>query len=126
MSLGDVAAFALTVWAVFVVSSFVRFVLDEEVYPRVRLPRGAAYAFATIVHYVIVVIGFVLAVAALGIDLNRLTIVAGALGLGVGIGLQSTVANFVSGLILLLERRLRAAPPRGRRRSARHARGPDP
>jgi potassium-dependent mechanosensitive channel len=106
LSVGDVAAFALTVWAVFVVSSFVRFVLDEEVYPRVHLPHGAAYALATIVHYVIVFIGFVLAVAALGIDLNRLTIVAGALGVGVGIGLQSVVANFVSGLILLLERRL--------------------
>jgi small-conductance mechanosensitive channel len=106
LSLGDVAAFALTVWTVFVVSSFVRFVLDEEVYPRVHLPRGAAYALATIVHYVIVVIGFVFAVAALGIDLNRLTIVAGALGIGVGIGLQSVVANCVSGLILLLERRL--------------------
>ena len=106
LSLGDVAAFALTVWAVFLVSALVRFVLDEEVYPRVRLPRGAAYALATMVHYVIVVIGFVFAVAALGIDLNRLTILAGALGLGVGIGLQSAVANFVSGLILLLERRL--------------------
>jgi small-conductance mechanosensitive channel len=106
LSLGDVAAFALTVWAGFVVSSFVRFVLDEEVYPRVRLPHGAAYALATIVHYVIVLVGFVFAVAALGIDLNRLTIVAGALGVGVGIGLQSVVANFVSGLILLLERRL--------------------
>jgi small-conductance mechanosensitive channel len=106
VSLGDVAAFALTVWAVFLLSSFVRFVLDEEVYPRVRLPRGAAYALATIVHYLIVVSGFVFAVAALGIDLNRVTIVAGALGVGVGIGLQSMVANFVSGLILLLERRL--------------------
>jgi small-conductance mechanosensitive channel len=106
VSLGDVAAFALTVWAVFLLSSFVRFVLDEEVYPRVRLPRGAAYALATIVHYLIVVSGFVFAVAALGIDLNRLTIVAGALGVGVGIGMQSAVANFVSGLILLLERRL--------------------
>jgi small-conductance mechanosensitive channel len=106
VSLGDAAAFALTVWVVFVVSAFVRFVLDEEVYPRVRLPRGAAYVLARIVHYVIVVIGFVLAVAALGIDLNRVTIVAGALGVGVGIDLQSAVANFVSGLILLLERRL--------------------
>jgi potassium-dependent mechanosensitive channel len=106
VSLGDVAAFALTVWAVFLLSSFVRFVLDEEVYPRVRLPRGAAYALATIVHYLIIVSGFVFAVAALGIDLNRVTIVAGALGVGVGIGLQSVVANFVSGLILLLERRL--------------------
>jgi len=106
VSLGDAVAFVLTVWAVFVVSSFVRFVLDGEVYPRVRLPRGAAYALATIVRYVIVVIGFAFAVAALGIDLNRLTIVAGALGVGVGIGLQNVVANFVSGLILLLERRL--------------------
>jgi small-conductance mechanosensitive channel len=106
VSLADVAVFALTVWGVFVVSSFVRFVLDEEVYPRVSLPRGAAYALATIVRYVIVVIGFVFAVAALGIDLNRVTIVAGALGVGVGIGLQSVVANFVAGLILLVERRL--------------------
>ena len=106
VSLADAAVFAVMVWSVFVVSSFVRFVLDEEVYPRVRLPRGAAYALATMVRYVIVVIGFVFAVAALGIDLNRLTIVAGALGVGVGIGLQSVVANFVSGLILLLERRL--------------------
>ena len=106
VSLGDAAGFALTVWAVFVVSSFVRFVLDEEVYPRVRLPHGAAYALATIVRYVIIVIGVVFAVAALGIDLNRLTIVAGALGVGVGIGLQNVVANFVSGLILLVERRL--------------------
>lgn len=106
VSLGDAVAFALSVCAVFVVSSFVRFLLDEEVYPRVRLPRGAAYALATIVHYVIVVSGFVFVVAALGIDLNRLTILAGALGLGVGIGLQSAVANFVSGLIVLLERRL--------------------
>jgi small-conductance mechanosensitive channel len=106
VSLGDAAAFALTVGAVFVVSSFVRFLLDEEVYPRVRLPRGAAYALATMVHYVIVVIGVGLAIAALGIDLNRLTLVAGALGVGVGIGLQGVVANFVSGLIVLLERRL--------------------
>jgi small-conductance mechanosensitive channel len=106
LSLGDVVAFALTVWVVFIISAFVRFVLDEEVYPRVQLPRGAAYALATIVHYVIVIAGFLFAVAALGIDLNRLTIVAGALGVGVGIGLQSVVANFVSGLILLLERRL--------------------
>jgi small-conductance mechanosensitive channel len=106
LSLGDVAAFALTVWAAFVVSSFVRFVLREDVYPRLQLPRGSAYAASTVLHYLLVLTGFVLAVAALGIDLNRITILAGALGVGVGIGLQNVVANFVSGLILLLERRL--------------------
>jgi potassium-dependent mechanosensitive channel len=106
LSVGDVAAFALTVWIALVGSSFVRFVLNEELYPRVRLPRGSSYALSTIVHYVIVVTGFVFALAALGVDLTRVTILAGALGVGVGIGLQNVVANFVSGLVLLLERRL--------------------
>ena len=106
ISLGDVAAFALTVSAAFVLSSFIRVVLQEDVYPRVRLPRGAAYAISTLVRYVVLLIGFVLAIAGLGIDLNRITILAGAFGVGVGIGLQNVVANFVSGLILLFERRL--------------------
>lgn len=106
LSLGDVVAFALTIWAAFLVSSFVRFALQEEVYPRVQLPRGAAYALTTILHYIVVIAGFVFAVAALGVDLNRITILAGALGVGVGIGLQNVVANFVAGLILLVERRL--------------------
>src|SRR5262245_42416570 len=106
LSVGDVVAFALTVWIAFVGSSFVRFALNEELYPRVQLPRGSSYALSTIVHYLIIVTGFVFALAALGIDLTRVTILAGALGVGVGIGLQNVVANFVSGLILLLERRL--------------------
>src|SRR5262249_41189446 len=106
LSPGDVVAFAITVWAAFLVSSFVRFALEEELYPRVSLPRGASYAVSPLLHYIVVVSGFVLAVAALGVDLNRITILAGALGVGVGIGLQNVVANFVSGLILLVERRL--------------------
>jgi potassium efflux system protein len=106
LSLADVAAFGLTVWAAFLISSFVRFVLGEDVYPRVLLPRGVPYAVSTLVHYAIVLVGFVFAVAALGVDLNRITILAGAFGVGIGIGLQNVVANFVSGLILLLERRI--------------------
>ena len=107
LSLGDGVAFALTIWAAFLLSSFVRFVLQEDVYPRVGLPRGLPYAVSSMVHYTVVLIGFLFAVAALGFDLTRITILAGALGVGVGIGLQSVVANFVAGLILLLERRIR-------------------
>jgi len=106
LSLGDVVALVLTVSVAFALSAFVRFVLQEDVYPRVGLPRGVPYAASALVHYAIVVAGFVVAVAALGVDLTRITILAGALGVGVGIGLQSVVANFVSGLILLLERRI--------------------
>jgi len=53
---------------------------------------------------VVLVIGFLAAAAAAGFDIGRFTLVAGALGVGVGIGLQNVVNNFVSGLILLFER----------------------
>jgi len=106
LSLADVVAFGLTFWAAFLLSSLVRFVLQEDVYPRVLLPRGVPYTVSTLVRYAIVLVGFVFAVAALGVDLNRITILAGAFGVGIGIGLQNVVANFVSGLILLLERRI--------------------
>ena len=106
LSLGDVAVFVVTVGAAFLLASVVRFVLGEEVYPRVLLPRGVPYAVSTLIRYAIILTGFVVAVLALGVDLNRVTLLAGALGVGVGIGLQSAVANFVAGLILLLERRI--------------------
>jgi small-conductance mechanosensitive channel len=106
LSLGDVVAFGLTVGAAFVVSSFIRFVLREEIYPRTRLARGQSYALSILLHYAVVLVAFLLAVAALGADLTRVTILAGAFGVGIGIGLQSVVANFVSGVILLLEQRV--------------------
>src|SRR5438132_6608714 len=65
LSLGDVVAFGLTIWAAFLLSSFVRFVLHEDVYPRVGLPRGLPYALSSLLHYIIVLVGFVFAVAAL-------------------------------------------------------------
>ena len=106
LSLGDVAVFVLTVGATFALASVVRFVLQEDVYPRIWLPRGVSYAVSTLIRYGIILVGFVVAILVLGVNLDRVTLVAGALGVGIGIGLQNVVANFVSGLILLLERRL--------------------
>ena len=104
ISLGDVLTFALTVWAAVLVSAFVRFVLEEDVYPRVHLVRGLSYALSSVLHYAILLVGFWLAIAAMGVDLTKVTILAGALGVGIGFGLQNVVNNFVSGLILLFER----------------------
>jgi potassium-dependent mechanosensitive channel len=106
LSLGDVAVFVLTVGAAFALASVVRFVLKEDVYPRIWLPRGVSYAVSTLIRYGIILAGFVVAILVLGVNLDRVTLVAGALGVGIGIGLQNAVANFVSGLILLLERRI--------------------
>lgn len=104
ISLGNIVAFIVTVWLAFLLSRFLRFLLEEDIYPRVNLARGVPYAVSTMLHYAILLVGFFFAVAAMGIDMTKFTILAGAFGVGLGFGLQNIVNNFVSGLILLFER----------------------
>ncbi|MBV9998561.1 MAG: mechanosensitive ion channel [Verrucomicrobia bacterium] len=104
LSLGHVLAFAIAVWASFLVSRFLRFLLEEDVYERFNLPRGLPYAVSTLLHYLVLVAGFFVGLAALGFDMTKFTILAGAFSVGIGFGLQNIINNFVSGLILLFER----------------------
>jgi len=104
ISLGDFVLFGLMIWLAHVNSRFVRFVLEEGILPRARLPRVVPFAISTFARYAILLIGFMMAVAAVGFDLSRFALMAGALGVGIGIGLQDVVNNFISGVILLFER----------------------
>jgi small-conductance mechanosensitive channel len=104
VSAGAVLAFAVTVWLSFTISRFLRFILAEDVYSRVSLTPGMPYALSTLLHYAVLLIGFVMALAATGMQLDRFALLAGAFGVGIGFGLQNIVNNFVSGLILLIER----------------------
>ncbi len=104
LSLWNLFSFGLVIWISFTLSRFIRFLLDEDVYPRLDLPRGLPNAFSTALHYILLLIGFFTAVGALGYDLSKFTILAGAFGVGLGFGLQNIVNNFVSGIILLFER----------------------
>jgi len=101
---GHILAALIAVWASFLVSKFLRFVLEEDVYHHLHLGRGISYAISTMLHYVILVLGFFIALGALGIDLTKLTILVVAFTVGIGFGLQNIINNFVSGLILLFER----------------------
>ena len=103
-SVGDVLEFVFTIWLAYVLSSFIRFVLQEDVYPRTGLTRGMSYALSSLLNYIILTLGFLLALGAVGMDLTKMTVLAGAFGVGLGFGMQSIVNNFVSGLILLFER----------------------
>jgi potassium-dependent mechanosensitive channel len=103
-SVGDVLEFVFTIWLAYVVSSFIRFVLQEEVYPRTGVTRGMSYALSSLLNYIILTLGLLLAIGAVGMDLTKMTVLAGAFGVGLGFGMQSIVNNFVSGLILLFER----------------------
>jgi len=104
ITLGNLLAFGLTVWAAFLFSRFVRFLLEEDVYPRFHLATGLPYAISTMLHYLILLAGFLTAAAALGLDMTKFTILAGAFGVGLGFGMQTIVNNFISGVILLFER----------------------
>jgi potassium-dependent mechanosensitive channel len=103
-SVGDIVAFLLTVLAAYLLSAFIRFVLQEDVYSRTRIATGQSYAVSSLLNYFILASGFVVALGVLGLDLNKVTVLLGAFGVGIGFGLQSVVNNFVSGLILLFER----------------------
>jgi small-conductance mechanosensitive channel len=104
ISVEDVLVFIVTVWIAYLLSAFIRFVLQEDVYPRINLGPGQSYAASSLLNYIILALGFVAALGALGVDFSKLTILASAFGVGIGFGLQSVVNNFVSGLILLFER----------------------
>jgi small-conductance mechanosensitive channel len=104
ISVEDVLAFVLTVWMAYLLSAFIRFVLQEDVYPRINLAPGQSYAASSLLNYIILALGFVAALGVLGVDFSKVSILAGAFGVGIGFGLQSVVNNFVSGLILLFER----------------------
>jgi potassium efflux system protein len=103
-SVGDIVAFFLAVLGAYLLSAFMRFVLAEDVYPRTRIGTGVSYAISSLLNYAVLTIGFIVALGVLGMDLTKITVLAGAVGVGIGFGLQDVVNNFVSGLILLFER----------------------
>ncbi len=104
ISVGEVLAFVGGIWAAVIVSRILARTLQEDVAPRLEMGPGVPAAAALIVRYTVLALGFVLAASAAGIGLSQLALFAGALGVGVGFGLQNIVSNFVSGLLLVFER----------------------
>lgn len=100
----DFLTFALVFIAVYAVSRLLQTVLRKSVLPNTRLDSGARNAVASFAGYAGFAIAAISAVSAAGLDLSSLAIVAGALSVGIGFGLQNVVNNFVSGIILLIER----------------------
>jgi len=66
----------------------------EDVYDRLKLTRGLPYAISTVLHYVVLAIWIFRRVGALGVDMTKFTILAGAFSVGVGFGLQNVINNF--------------------------------
>ncbi|MGE5219637.1 MAG: mechanosensitive ion channel domain-containing protein [Chloroflexota bacterium] len=103
ISIQDLAVFFAVLVSAIVVSRMLRFLLAEEILPRIRLPRGVPGAVDVLARYGVMLLGFFIALAAAGVDLSKVTLLISALGVGIGFGLQNVVNNFVSGLILVFE-----------------------
>lgn len=103
ISIQDVTMFVVVIVSAILISRLIRFVLAEEIFSRVVLPRGVPGAVDVLSRYGILLLGFFIALAAAGVDLSKVTLIVSALGVGIGFGLQNVVNNFVSGLILVFE-----------------------
>jgi small-conductance mechanosensitive channel len=104
LSFGDVVVFVLALWLSYLASRLVRSLLQEEVFSRVHLQRGVPHAISSFAGYTVLLIGILIALAAAGIGFSRIALIASALGVGIGFGLQNIVNDVVSGWILLFER----------------------
>lgn len=88
----------------FFLSNKLKAFLVEKLLGRTKLDLGARQAIGTITRYLILFVGFLIILQTVGINLTTLNVLAGAVGIGVGFGLQNIASNFISGLIILFER----------------------
>lgn len=107
VSLATMVEFIFVVLLAVLSSRVVRHLLRRRVLARTKMDVGLQYAIARIAGYLVLVLGVLVGLETIGINLSSLTVLAGALGVGIGFGLQNIVNNFVSGLILLTERPIR-------------------
>lgn len=104
VSLMTLFQFVVILVAVLLAARLVRRLLVHRILRRTRLDQNLQEAIGRITGYVVVLLGFMVGLSTLGFDLTSLTVLGGAVGVGLGFGLQNIVENFISGLIILGEK----------------------
>jgi small-conductance mechanosensitive channel len=95
--------FILFLIALSLLSRLFRSFLSKRILIHTSMDRGHQYAFVRVSGYIVFVLGLVIGLEAAGLNLSSLLVVGGALGVGIGFGLQNIVANFVAGIVILWE-----------------------
>ncbi len=104
LTLGHILLFVVATVIAFWAAKATRLVLHEVADSRLKLQRGTANSVASLAYYGVLLLGLMGALSVAGFKTSQLALIFGALGVGIGFGLQNVVNNFVSGLILMFER----------------------
>lgn len=104
VSLTNMASAIMVFMGLLFLTRFMQKILAQKVLPKTRMEEAVRLSFVQIVGYVGLTVALMVGISSVGFDLSNLALIAGALSVGIGFGLQSIVSNFVSGLILLFER----------------------
>jgi small-conductance mechanosensitive channel len=107
ITLGLVILAGAIFYGSFVLSTAIDRLFSQKIFDQKLVDKGVQQSLTRLVHYALVFAGFIIAMSVLGFDFTKLTIIFGALSVGIGFGLQNIVNNFVSGLIMLFERPIR-------------------
>jgi len=107
VTLGDIVQALVILIIAFLLSRGLRYAIRRVGKKESMGAQASLYTIGRLSHYTIVILGLFIALNSIGLNFGNLALVAGALSVGIGFGLQSIVNNFVSGLIILFERSLR-------------------
>lgn len=105
-TIGDIFLFIIIVMISQWISNFIVFILDEQIYYKTRKKKDVAASISALVKFSIITLGFLIGVVAIGFELDKLTLLLSAFGVGIGFGLQNIFNNLVSGIIMVFERPL--------------------
>jgi small-conductance mechanosensitive channel/flagellar motor protein MotB len=104
ISIQSIVDFIIIILGTWFLSRFLGTLLEVEIFSRYKFPRGIPTAIKTVLNYIIIISGTLIALSTLGITQEQFTLVFGALGVGIGFGLRNIIANFISGIIMVFER----------------------
>ncbi|MBE35586.1 MAG: mechanosensitive ion channel protein MscS [Opitutaceae bacterium] len=104
VSLHGIAATILLVLCIVLGEKIFRLVIVRRLLENTQLDKPVRYGVERIMGYLFLLLGGYIALQTIGLDLSSLTVIAGAVGVGIGFGLQNIISNFISGIIILIER----------------------
>jgi small-conductance mechanosensitive channel len=107
VSLLTIVVMAIVVFASTKIARLLRNYFNKTVFPKFKIESGLQSSLSKLIAYIVIAFGIIVALQSMGIKLSYLTVFAGVLGVGIGFGMQSITASFVSGVAILFERQIK-------------------